>query len=256
MNFGHKYLLLILLGTSFLFGVEKRPNPHLQSSTITWWSTFPLHTTLSYFSNNERTRYPLDEAFKTFKKSDSTISQEVPLLMLLDVVTGAKVLPNEFLLETSAQEPGGMEEKFHKIFHSKKPSQKKPWYLVLKMSDSITRLQNDLIKTWFDPFKQSSFFYLPHITIGKITNINNAHLFLKTMQNANKELLKQKNAAIVFDKNHIVLKHPKIFHGAQFQNSILMLTIHRKEPAEQLAFNIVRYFPQAEHDAMLEIKLM
>jgi hypothetical protein len=176
-------------------------------------------------------------------------------LLLLDIVTGPKILRNEFLLDTSSEQPGGKIEKFEKILHHNKPSPKHSWYLILKIEDSIKELRNDLLNEWFSPFKQSFLSYLPHITIGKITHIDNEELFLKTIEQANKKLLEEKKLTIFFDKNHMVLKHPKVFRGAKFKNSLLMLTIHRNEPAEQLAFTLVNSLPEIEQKVLANSSL-
>ena len=245
------FLWIIILGAIMpLLTKTYRPQPHLQSATISWWPSGPLHSSLVYFSEGQQNRYQLDQAFEYFK-NNATISQQFPL-SLVDIVTQYKIFPNKFVLNSTSANPGGTYTNFTRLIKSNKPSKKRPWYLVLKIDRAIKELRNTILNTWFTTFKTFSMPYLPHITLGKIIDIKDPEIFLESIQKTNEQILNQPNTSILFDKNHMVLKHPKQdFKGTKYQSSLLMLNVGKNEPAEKLALSIISSWPQKEQEVIL-----
>lgn len=239
-------VLIFLLYSTFLQSVQ-RPYPHLQSAIIKWWNTLPLHTTLTYFNVSDRDRYALDTAFDFFKKNAYEFPENI-VATTLDLLS-AKSLANEFILETSFKNPGGSKEKFYSLMKHHKPSQKNPWYLILKIDPRSIEMHNNLMQQWFAAFEQSSLGYLPHITVGKITAIDDLEIFVNTIEKVNTVLSKESSVALRIDTNHFLLKYPKKISKNNNRNKpILMLAIFNNDPVAERAIQAVELFSQAEQD--------
>lgn len=184
-----KSVLLVVLLIVTCTQTMDLPRPRLSSAVIEWWwPKNTAHMSLVYF-NKVKNYQHLHNAVETFKKQ---FEFEPLLNSTLDLLPNFKIInqgvPQDYMLHTSANNPQGDTENVRNIYLNFPPSANSPWHLVVKFNpnenrqfvSSLARFANNTF-TLFN----KSIVTIPHITLGKITEISDLEKFLDLIEKAN-----------------------------------------------------------------------
>jgi len=195
----------------------------------------------------------------------------------LDIISTHPDFANHFVLDTSSSNPSGIQEKFvkfKKIIDDGNPFQKEwikaqkglievpkyRWFLVAKLNNNFTNFRNKLCSNIaFSPFPQSTkFAYLPHVTLGRIENIEDLNVFMTLIKQINIRIANESIQRKSFKLKEIELYHPNN-HKTYFlletkgNSMFFMLTVGWKTALGKLLKNIVSTIAEQEKIAKEEV---
>jgi len=201
-------------------------------------------------------------------------NNETYTLKGVDIISTHPDFYNHYVLNTSAANPSGTTDritKFKQIFEDGDPFETElikrrknritvpryRWYLVAKLESNIINFRNKLclspILKQFPQTNRSG--YLPHITLGKIKDIEDIDLFLKAIHHTNIRLSNETTQRKSFKLSEIERHHPNehkiylLLDKARKSNMIFMLVIGWKTALGKLLKNVVEVFPHVESNA-------